>query len=61
MVKPYREPSMWMQQYDIFKKSYFNVSYRRCMPHTLALRRAGLDHGRPLIIKLMMIIMHAKV
>ena len=37
---------MWMQQqYDLFKKSYFNVSYRRCMPRTLAWRRAGLDHA----------------
>ena len=36
---------MWMQQYNLFKKSYFNVSYRRCMPHTLAWRWAGLDHA----------------
>ena len=28
-----------------FKKSYFNVSYRRCMPCTLAWRRAGLEHA----------------
>ena len=28
-----------------FKKTYFNVSYRRCMPHTLAWRRSGLDHA----------------
>ena len=27
------------------KKSYFNVSYRRCMPRTLAWRRAGLSHA----------------
>ena len=27
------------------QKSYFNVSYRRCMPRTLAWRRAGLDHA----------------
>ena len=27
------------------KKSYFNVSYRRCMPHTLAWRQAGLAHA----------------
>ena len=25
--------------------SYFNFSYRRCMPRTLAWRRAGLDHA----------------
>ena len=25
--------------------SYFNVSYRRCMPRTLTWRRAGLDHA----------------
>ena len=31
--------------YDLFKKSYFNVSYRRCMPPTLAWRREGLDHA----------------
>ena len=37
---------MWMQQqYDLLKKSYFNVSYRRCMPRTLAWRRARLDHA----------------
>ena len=37
---------MWMQQqYDLFKKRNFNVSYRRCMPRTLAWRRAGLDHA----------------
>ncbi len=27
------------------KKSYFNVSYRRCMSRTLAWRRADLDHA----------------
>ena len=32
-------------QYDIFNNSYFNISYRRCMPRTLALRPAGLDHA----------------
>ena len=37
---------MWMQQqFDLFKRSYFNVSYRRCMPRTLAWWRAGLDHA----------------
>ena len=28
-----------------FKKSYFTVSYRRCMLRTLAWRRAGLGHA----------------
>ena len=28
-----------------FQKSYFNVSYHRCMLRTLAWRRAGLDHA----------------
>ena len=28
-----------------FQKDYFNVSYRRCMPRTLAWRRAGLHHA----------------
>ena len=41
-----RNVYMWMQQkYDLFKKSYFNASYRRCMPRMLAWRRAGLDHA----------------
>ena len=42
---------MWMQQqYDLFKKSYFNVSYRRCMLHTLAWRRAGLGDNMAILL-----------